>query len=121
MNTFDKMKDDLKTHGHHKGNFYANDDNPYESPACLMGSMYRVLDMMPARYHYLPLASQTLEAVISEQFPDRFTPSQEHPGLEKGTVSAGGVVVQFNDHKDTTLDEVILVLEKAAMKEAERV
>jgi hypothetical protein len=46
--------------------------------------------------------------VIEEQYSDRLT--SESPQCS---------IVQFNDHPDTTYDDVILVLEKAAILEGE--
>jgi hypothetical protein len=48
--------------------------------------------------------SGLLNRVISEQFPDR-----------------RGGVIGFNDHPDTTIDDVILVLEKASIRRDEQV
>lgn len=54
-------------------------------------------------------AVTTVAEVIKEQFPDRLresTPIHQIPCF----------VPSFNDHEDTTLSDVVLVLEKAAVK-----
>lgn len=52
----------------------------------------------------------TAEVIVREQFADRLK-------LASGQVgNTGGQVVEFNDHPDTTLADVLLVLEKTAIK-----
>jgi hypothetical protein len=46
-----------------------------------------------------------VRGVVQEQFPNRTT----------------GALMSFNDHPDTTVDDVVLVLEKAAIRRIEQV
>lgn len=51
---------------------------------------------------YYKHVSDVVEAVIAEQFPDRYDSSERFS--------------HFNDHDDTTIEDIALVLEKAAIR-----
>lgn len=70
---------------------------------CLVGAIRRVLFFNPAGYYVggMRNAQGVMERIVREQFPERV----RHMG--------GTVTPRFNDHPDTTLDDVILVCEKA--------
>ena len=67
---------------------------------CLLGAMRRVGDDNSL------LQPKVLRAIVLEQFPSR-----------AGSGGLGGLgceaIAKFNDHPDTTLDDVIMVCEKA--------
>lgn len=80
---------------------------------CLQGSLYEAYGQCPfdERGVGLPLDRQLagdlrlVNEVIAAEFPER----------------VGGVgVSRFNDHPDTTLDDVVLVMEKAAIRKDEQ-
>lgn len=81
---------------------------------CLQGALYEAhgLEAPGAEHAHRPVNAafstdiRLLNRVIEEQYPDR--------------VGAVGVS-RFNDHPDTTLDDVVTVLEKAALLRDERV
>lgn len=58
-----------------------------------------------------PLEWIIIEEVIKEQFPDRYIPDQIFPAP----------MPYFNDHEKTVIEDVIMVLEKAAIKWDERI
>ena len=81
---------------------------------CIQGALYEAYGLCPfdGRQIALPLTSamaddvRLVNEVISAQFPER----------------TGGVgVSRFNDHPDTTMDDVVSVMEKAAIRKDERV
>lgn len=57
--------------------------------------------------------------VILEQFPDRLNPDI-FPILDSPS-NRETAITQFNDHKDTTLDEVLAVFDKAQVKAEEAI
>lgn len=75
---------------------------------CLQGALYEAHGMTAHRARYgrpLPGAVrhdiQLINEVLREQYPERF----------------GGVgVSRFNDHPETTVDDVVRILEKAAVR-----
>jgi hypothetical protein len=62
---------------------------------------------------------QLVRDIILEQFPDRtrdaFCTCTECK-RKKGNLSPAAIIPRFNDHPDTTFEDVLLVLEKAAIK-----
>lgn len=62
---------------------------------------------------------QALAAVVEEQYADRIAREDdlEYPP----TFTASGKVARFNDHRDTTFEDVERVMEKASMKLEETV
>lgn len=83
-----------------------------ESRLCLQGALYEVHGLMPAceRPMLGPLSDELardvalVNRVLEEQYPERF-----------GAVG----VSRFNDHPDTTLDDILRVLDKAAVAKDE--
>ena len=59
-------------------------------------------------------ALEVCAEIIKEQFPERA------PETENKRITAQGTVIEFNDHDQTTLNDVYTVLEKAAVVLAER-
>jgi hypothetical protein len=55
---------------------------------------------------------QLVSEIIQEQFPERLS----HLYHRDGPLAPGRVIPAFNDHHDTTLDDVLKVLEKAAIQ-----
>jgi hypothetical protein len=81
----------------------------YESESgavCLRGAICRVSGI-DVGYLNQEVERPLLDSILVEQFPDRLT-SRGHPWIPG-----------FNDHKDTTLDDVILLCEKARAKSGE--
>jgi hypothetical protein len=113
MNVYDKALEDLRENGHHKGDFYADLEKPWTSAACLRGALHRVNGSALAAAKATTAISTTgeglLEDIVAEQFPDRLAPAGR------------SVLAHFNDHDDTTVDEVFTVLEKASLIEDEKV
>jgi hypothetical protein len=81
-----------------------------EGRVCLVGALCAVTGYRHATWMDFGPA---VRAVVREQFPDRVSP-ESHPDLF-------WEAVQFNNHPDTTADEVIAVLEKAAARLEESV
>jgi hypothetical protein len=81
---------------------------------CLQGALYEAHQVQAPQKDDVgtplcrPLADDVrlVNSVIEEQYPERF-----------GAVG----VSRFNDHPETTLDDVIRVLEKAAVRQEEQV
>lgn len=89
----------LKTVGWGKGLYVSSDGK-----RCLMGAISRASITQPMSNVRRTLTN--IEDIILEQFPERF-------------ISLGAITPNFNDHPDTTLEDVILVLEKAAIRAEE--
>lgn len=74
-------------------------------PVCLRGAVMRVTGLTQG--DVVRVIEETyLDPILVEQFPDRAVVLNT-PGVEPVWVP------RFNDHEDTTLDDVILVCEKA--------
>jgi hypothetical protein len=71
---------------------------------CLMGAVFDALEQRGVSV-WIDEIAPNLTKVIEEQFPDRL------PGI--GYESAHPVPY-FNDHPDTVIEDVVLVLEKSA-------
>lgn len=96
--------------GHCK--FTSNDD---EGRHCALGAVGRATIEAGPLSHSVPASLADLVGeVVKEQYPDRLPHMQEYRG------SSFHCVVRFNDHPDTTAEEVALVLEKAAVRADER-
>jgi hypothetical protein len=96
---FDRAAQRLKKYGWTQGTY-----GGVAGPNCLLGAL--------SQLQADALIVSGLAEVIQEQYPDRALIN----------VPAGfGVVVDFNDHPDTTLDDILLVLDKAARKAEEKV
>ncbi len=81
---------------------------------CIQGALYETYGLQPfdGRQVGVPLTGEMADdvrlvnEVIEAQFPER----------------TGGVgVSRFNDHPDTTMEDVVRVMEKAAVRKDERV
>lgn len=69
---------------------------------CLRGAIVRVAATTDLTFRQVvEWQNRTVEKVVREQFADRVP------------TGGGTVIPYFNDHPDTTLNDVILVLEKA--------
>lgn len=102
---YGKIRERLLTHGWWKSAF-GNE----EGPNCLAGAAIQVRE---DRIDLCYLDGSDLIAVIKEQFPER---------MRAHTYDVGwGDVTDFNDWSDTTLEDVLLVLDKAARKAEEAV
>lgn len=104
MNNFDKAIEYLKVNGWTQGHMYAYHKDGRKS-ACIMGAFEQIYDSyngMDAYYKDL----HRVEDVVREQFPERIS----------DPTKAGFKVAIFNDDRDTTYDDVIMVLEKASIK-----
>ncbi len=90
----------------HQGNMFGDEGDS----ACGLGHVNRAAltsgSFMPRSE--MNAAYESMAVVAGEQFPERAWNSQRH------TFAA------FNDHPDTTEDEVIAVMEKAAIQLEER-
>ena len=72
---------------------------------CLQGALYDAYGLCPSRVTgELAADVRLLNQTIEEQYPERF-----------GAVG----ISRFNDHPETTLEDVIRVLEKAAVRKDE--
>jgi hypothetical protein len=86
----------------------------YGGPACLVGACEAVSDYYLFTEHYQFTEQRVvpiLNKIVEEQYPDRLFDDEED------LVPAA----RFNDHPDTTLDDVVAVLEKAEVRYNERV
>lgn len=109
INTIRKAIEVLAGSGWAKGTFC--DD---ERRHCIQGALYEVhgllaLDDRPMTGALTPEMANDValvNGVIEAQYPERF--------------GAAGVA-RFNDHPETTIDDVITVLEKAAIRKDERI
>ena len=99
-NPFEKVLDRLREKGWIKGRYHMDESS------CLLGAAM----MERAVYWFscgLTANNTLIVSIIESQYPDRIE---------------FGVVPDFNDHPDTTFEDVEKVLEKAAVKwEEERV
>src|SRR4051794_21517307 len=106
---FDAVIAELRK-GWRKGGMYGEDGS-----ACLVGAIDRVLSRKQegstrSSSACFVVAGKTILPVIREQFPDRLKPYRNSPTNS---------TARFNDHPDTTLDDVILVCEKARAAQGE--
>lgn len=95
MSDFLAAKDYLLQHGWIKGAAYemtagALEKNP---PACVLGACWLL---------EIPNPAETLGEIAVEQFPERCTQYVYKTAI-----------AQVNDHPETTLDDIVLILEKA--------
>lgn len=108
MNPFETTKAALKEKGHIKNDFW--NDKGY----CLMGAYNSsvVKDENEDAWEHAERRIRDigiLGGVCQEQFPDRMpSKAYEH--------SPGGWMIAFNDHPETTVEDVFTVLDKAAVK-----
>ncbi len=93
----------IRKHGHCKHTL-----RDMQGQLCLVGALCVVDDYRHERWLNLKAA---LEAVLAEQFPDRMGLVYKSPFEDSMRE-----IVGFNNHKDTTPDEVIAVMEKAAAR-----
>jgi hypothetical protein len=107
-NIFDKTKERIKKYGHHKGDFHSDKTKPYTSSSCLLGALRLEAGLQATPPYVAPIASELLKDVISEQYPDRLN-------------MAPAIIPSFNDHPDTTLADIIAVLEKASVRAQEQI
>lgn len=114
MNTLWQAAQKIRGH-YHKGD-YADGKGNY----CMLGAMASVRGVQDTILtgdeegdilfdHEFNAQENILKEIIEEQFPDRLGLNR-FPG-----------VPTFNDHPDTTEDEVVAVLEKSAVRWDERV
>jgi len=97
-------KDVLQEKGWTKGHLEAEDGS-----VCALGAMW-----FGCSVHVLPdpnieMGVNILNEVVIEQWPDRATSAELHPRNLLETA-------QFNDHPDTTLDDVLATFDKAAVR-----
>jgi hypothetical protein len=102
---FDAVIAELRSKGWRKGGMYGENGS-----ACLIGAIDRVLARPSSSLECFDVARDTVLPVIREQFPDRLKPYRNSPTNS---------TARFNDHPDTTLDDVILVCEKARAAQGE--
>lgn len=79
---------------------------------CTVGALQAVTDSFSGTL--VTDAQEVVADVIFEQFPERVAVLGA-----SGRDYTFGVVTFFNDHEDTTKDDVVMVLEKAALKAEE--
>jgi hypothetical protein len=87
---------------------------------CLMGAVqavtsYSMVTDMRTPIPAIHVVCGLLATVIREQYPDRILDVPAHSGHGIGV----DVIMEFNDHDDTTLDDVTAVLEKARLRAEE--
>lgn len=100
MNPYRAVAERLQTKGWHKGSA-----GGYAGPNCLVGAAYCIgADLSVVRHAYFFVG---LDETIREQFPERIRIQES--------------IAAFNDHEETTFEDVMLVLEKAAIRVEERV
>ena len=118
MNQFDKAKEYIRLYGHNKNGFYgrSSGSRDIENPsACIFGALAKANDLREDYGNALVSpAAEILSKIASEQFPDRMDNRLIMPMNH-------GPAVSFNDHPDTTPEDVFLVLEKASVMEEEQV
>lgn len=103
MNQIHQAAELIRQKGHVKGSYQTN------KGFCAVGALNFVGVGQETVLSYL--ATDVVADVIREQYPDR---------LNLPCRSGFAAIVRFNDHEDTTQDEVVAVLEKAAVKLDER-
>ena len=120
MNQFDKAKEYIRLYGHTKNGFYGRSsgsrdiENP---PACLFGAVAKANNLEEEYGKVLTSpAAKILSKVASEQFPDRIDED-----IPSRFLNEHRPAVAFNDHPDTTPQDIFLVLEKASVMEEEHV
>jgi hypothetical protein len=105
----EQMAEQLRLRGWGKG--WA--ENPSTKKVCMSGAAFK----LPISYEAFTETAEDLLPVIRELFPGR---SECTPGCDAGnfgssrTATLWHKVVHFNDHPDTTEEDVFLVLKHAA-------
>lgn len=77
--------------------------NPENNTSCILGASSYILYGNYDQTYIETKFTQKIAGIVEEQFPERF--------YDDGDIVS--TVTHFNDHKDTTLDDIRLVLEKA--------
>lgn len=109
-----KVKEIISQRGWCKGSMEKTDGS-----VCLLGAA-RAAHVQEERnpgWHYSP-AITALSKVIQEQYPERVTGATEEPIPGIPWVGDYDHVWIFNDHADTTYEDIERVLEKAAVEES---
>jgi hypothetical protein len=81
---------------------------------CLQGALYEA-------YGQCPFDSRQLNTRLSAEMADDVRLVNEVIEAQYPERTGGVGVSRFNDHPDTTLEDVVLVMEKAALRKDERV
>lgn len=81
---------------------------PKQNRFCMVGWVGRIQQEQHVHHADAFQAKDLLMEVIREQFPERLKRFSEN-------------IPTFNDHPDTTFEDVRLVIEKAAIKEQEQI
>jgi hypothetical protein len=79
---------------------------------CLVGAYGKLTRKNPFYSEYTGFRTSYLGRclrVIREQFPDRLYPEEDYVA---GHYDIGDMIISFNDHEDTTFEDVRLVMEK---------
>lgn len=103
MSVYREMLDDLDRHGWYQGDSYEDWDHVQTSPACLVGSRDRVIGTERYSARVKDVTTR-MSALIRQRYPERMV-SLQHP------------VTTFNDHKDTTEEDVKLLLKELDAEE----
>jgi hypothetical protein len=104
MNKIDQVIETIKNVGWHQGSYYNFDEDNTIIGVCIIGAIRHTAarhNVSPSLFMHKPMAM--IRSIINEQYPDRMDPEM-------------AVVPAFNDHKDTTIEDVIAVLEKASIE-----
>lgn len=107
MNLARKTIEVIADKGWIKGNYQklagSNPDDPWNRPGvCLYGGFRLAIKEFGSIFD-IEGAERSIIDVIVEQFPERQEMGQNE-------------IPSFNDHKDTRIEDVVMVLEKAAVK-----
>jgi len=107
MNVYEEMMESIKEKGWIKGEVGSN-----EKGYCMMGHLMHCTSALfqPKPEVSFIDAEDILVDIIKEQFPER---------IQSGINDHLTDVARFNDHPATTIDEVIIILEKASVNYGE--
>jgi hypothetical protein len=102
-----KAADDIAQQGHHKETFYKN--CPYKGPACAYGAMFRAAGM----------SKRMMDGTLREPVRSAAVKLAEQIKAANPLFALSGgdewdVVTSFNDHDNTTGEDVILAMKEAA-------
>lgn len=109
--TLAKAADDLATHGHAKETFYDSTSRQdwVTAPACALGAIARVTGHASKSQGivreeiFTSEAVKKLAATIRRGLPELFAEADDY-----------ATVTGYNDHKDTTAEDMILTMKEAA-------
>lgn len=85
----------IAENGHHKGSMYSEDEVP-DPPACAIGAIHKVAGFGTRGHYYTGAVALLTEELCG---------SQDNPW-------DGSAIAQWNDHPNTSAEDVILTLKR---------